>query len=272
MLVVLGFLVGTLGTLIGAGGGFVLVPVLLILYPLESPESITSVSLAVVFFNALSGSVAYAKMRRIDYRLGWLLALATVPGAIAGALTTDLIPRQVFNAIFGILILLLSFYLILHRERRERRNSPSSSERKGHITRTLVEKDGTIHHFSYNLKAGLSLSVVVGYASTLLGIGGGIIHVPILARIMDFPVHIATATSHFILAIMAFAGTIVHIARQTFSASAVNQTLLLGLGVLVGAQVGAWLSGRLRGEWIIRSLAFALALVGFRILWMTLRG
>jgi len=69
-LVPLGILIGTFGTLIGAGGGFLLAPVLLLAYPDESPEIITSISLAVVFLNALSGSVAYARMRRIDYRSG----------------------------------------------------------------------------------------------------------------------------------------------------------------------------------------------------------
>ena len=87
-LIPLGFVIGTYGTLIGAGGGFVLMPLLLVLYPEESPEVITGISLAVVFFNALSGSVAYAKMKRIDYRSGLLFSLATIPGAILGPLTT----------------------------------------------------------------------------------------------------------------------------------------------------------------------------------------
>lgn len=56
-----GFFIGGYGTLIVAGGGFVLVPLLLLLYPNESTETLTSISLAVVFFNALSGSVAYAR-------------------------------------------------------------------------------------------------------------------------------------------------------------------------------------------------------------------
>ena len=64
-LTLLGFVIGTYGTLIGAGGGFVLVPILLMLYPNESPEIITSISLAVVFFNAMSGSLAYSRMKRI---------------------------------------------------------------------------------------------------------------------------------------------------------------------------------------------------------------
>src|SRR5499427_7857457 len=82
-----GVLIGAFGTLIGAGGGFVLTPMLLLVYPHESPEIITSISLAVVFFNAFSGSVAYARMQRIDYKSGVLLALATLPGPVIGAQT-----------------------------------------------------------------------------------------------------------------------------------------------------------------------------------------
>jgi uncharacterized membrane protein YfcA len=89
-----GVLIGAFGTLIGAGGGFILTPILLLVYPHESPEIITSISLAVVFFNAFSGSVAYARMRRIDYRSGVLFALATIPGAVVGALTTTYMPRR----------------------------------------------------------------------------------------------------------------------------------------------------------------------------------
>ncbi len=267
-LIALGLVLGALGTLIGAGGGFILVPVLLVLYPHQTPETITSISLAVVFFNALSGSAAYARLGRIDYKSGLLLAIATVPGAIAGALTTDYIPRRAFNGIFGVLIIVAALYLIFHGD--EKRGA-KEARRKGHATRVIVEKNGATHTFSFNLRLGIVLSVFVGYASSLLGIGGGIIHVPVLVRLLNFPVHIATATSHFVLAIMALAGTIVHIANGSFSQSSVYETVLLGAGVLIGAQGGAWLSCRVHGVWIIRSLAVALGLVGIRILIMALR-
>ena len=112
-LVPVGFAVGVYGTLIGAGGGFVLMPVLLILYPKEAPNLLASISLAVVFLNALSGSVAYARMRRIDYRAGLLFAAAATPGAVAGAFTTSLVPRRLFDLIFGILMITGAVFLIL---------------------------------------------------------------------------------------------------------------------------------------------------------------
>jgi hypothetical protein len=80
-------------------------------------------------------------------------------------------------------------------------------------------------------------------------------------------VHIATATSHFVLAIMALAGTGVHIATGAF-VHGVWLTLFLGIGVIAGAQVGARWSSRIHGVWILRGLALALAMVGVRILFM----
>lgn len=266
-LIPLGFVLGAFGTLIGAGGGFILVPVLLLLYPHASPVTITSISLAVVFFNALSGSWAYARMRRIDYKSGLLFAAATIPGAIIGALTTDYIPRRLFDAVFGLLMIVAATYLFFHRigERK-----PIEERSKRHIARKVVETNGTVHVFSYDLRLGMWLSTFVGYVSSLLGIGGGIVHVPALVRLLNFPVHIATATSHFILVIMALTGTIVHIATGSFSQGGVHRTIYLALGVLLGAQVGAVFSARVHGMWIIRGLAVALIFVGIRILLMAL--
>jgi uncharacterized protein len=259
-----GILVGGLGTLIGVGGGFIMMPVLLLLYPQASPETITSISLAVIFFNALSGSWAYATMKRIDYKSGLVFAAATIPGAVLGALTSGYIPRRIFNIVFGLLMIALSIHLFFHRTARSR-----GEARGGQFTtRTITDKDGKVHTYSFNKRTGIILSVFVGYLSSMLGIGGGIIHVPALIRLLNFPVHIATATSHFILVIMALTGTIVHVANGSFSQGGVHQTILLAIGVIVGAQGGALLSQRVRGIWIVRGLAIALASVGVRILFL----
>lgn len=257
----LGFMVGAFGTLIGAGGGFILVPVLLLLYPDKSPETITGISLAVVFFNALSGSFAYSRMKRVDYKSGIIFAVATIPGSILGAYTTALIPRNLFNGIFGMLLLAASVFLML---KPEGGGSGEGRRSKHRITRSITDINGISSTFSYNPILGAAISVLVGYVSSLLGIGGGIIHVPVLVHVLDFPVHIATATSHFVLAVMSLSGTIVHIASGVLSTGAL-QTIALSAGVLFGAQLGARLSNRLRGIWIIRSLALALGLAGIRI-------
>ncbi|WP_353853008.1 sulfite exporter TauE/SafE family protein [Dehalobacter restrictus] len=263
-LIPLGFIVGTFGTLIGAGGGFILVPVLLLLYPEKSPETITSISLAVVFFNALSGTFAYRKMKRIDYKSGIIFSAATIPGSILGAFTTSYIPRNIFNGIFGVLLLIASVFLLV---RPKKDNEIDKEAPKGHILRNIIDAEGNKYSYSYNPVLGVLLSLIVGYVSSLLGIGGGIIHVPVLVHLLNYPVHIATATSHFILAVMSLSGSIVHLATGVLS-KGMWQTIALAIGVLFGAQLGARLSKYFHGVWIIRSLAIAIGLVGIRIIIM----
>jgi uncharacterized membrane protein YfcA len=262
-LVPLGFVLGAYGTLVGAGGAFILVPILLILYPQASPETITSISLAVVFFNTASGSIAYAGTKRIDYKSGIMLSLATVPGAVVGALLTPYIPRRVFDVLLGAVLVLAAAYMFS-------RPNPSSlpiGRGSAHRSRRyLVDLGGNAYEFSYNPVVGLALSFVVGFLSSLLGIGGGVIHVPMLIKLLGFPAHVATATSHFMLAIMSLAATLVHIGTGAF-AHGVQRTIVLSLGMIIGAQLGAILSGRLRGPLIVRGLAAALGLVGLRLLW-----
>jgi uncharacterized membrane protein YfcA len=248
--------------LIGAGGGFVLMPILLFMYPKETPEILTGISLAVVFFNAFSGSIAYGRMKRIDYKSGLIFSAATIPGAVLGVYTVSYINRTAFNIIFGILLIGISIYMFLNPSRKF--NSAVSSD-KHKSTRQLTDVQGNTHSYSFNIKTGIIISLFVGYLSSMLGIGGGIIHVPAMVSLLGFPVHIATATSHFVLAIMALAGTIVHIINGSISGSYLI-IIAIAVGALAGAQIGAKLSNKIHGVWIIRGLAVALGLVGLRII------
>jgi uncharacterized membrane protein YfcA len=238
LLVGIGFAVGAFGTLIGAGGGFILTPILLLLYPHDSPKTITAVSLAVVFFNAASGSAAYARQRRIDYRSGVVFALATVPGAIGGALLVGDVSRHAFDAIMGGVLAGLAVWLLAG----ERWPLPIPEDR---------------------VRRGALYSLGVGFLSSFLGIGGGVIHVPLLVRALGFPMHLATATSHFVLTVMAGAGTVTHIVNGSFHhGHGWRRTAALSVGVVVGAQLGARVSLRLRGaviQWLLGAALLALA-------------
>jgi uncharacterized membrane protein YfcA len=267
----LGLLIGSFGTLIGAGGGFLLVPILLLVYPNENAELITSISLAVVFFNALSGSWAYNRMKRVDYKSGILFAVATIPGAILGAISTSYVPRRAFDLLFGMIMIAAAVFLWLsakddHSDVNTRSLRTHSAANSAHLTvRDLVDADGVRYHYAFNPVLGILLSVFVGFLSSLLGVGGGFIHVPALTRLLNFPVHISTATSHFVLAVMALTGTLVHLANGVF-AHGVRRTVFLAVGVVLGAQVGARLSNQVGGKWIIRGLAVALFFVGTRLI------
>lgn len=264
-LVGMGIGAGAFGTLIGAGGGFVLMPLLMLLYPADTPETLTSISLAAVFFNALSGTEAYAHARRIDYRSALLFLAATLPGAVLGALNTSALPRRSFDILFAAAMLAVSAFLALRKPGQDApAGQPQVQARPGGCVRTITDAHGQSWTYAFNPWLGVAISLLVGYASSFLGIGGGIIHVPLMVAVLGFPVHVATATSHFILAGMAFAGTMTHVFTGAFAHGA-HRTAALAIGVALGAQLGARLSDRVGGTLIVRLLAGALALLGVRV-------
>lgn len=263
--IVFGFLVGAYGTMVGAGGGFLMVPALLLLYH-AAPAQAAGTSLTVIFFNAASGSVSYARQRRIDYRTGLSFALATLPGAVTGAYLSRYFSGRAFSLAFGILLLAIAVLLIwrptARRSDAQAHAAASPRSRWQHVRR-IMDASGELHVYRYNWVVGLGLSFCVGFLSSILGIGGGIIHVPAMIHLLGFPPHLATATSHFILAISAGVGAGTHIALGHVLA---GPAILMAIGVTGGAQVGAMLAQRMHGTRIIRLLAIALIVVAGRLL------
>lgn len=255
--------VGAFGTLVGTGGGFILVPVLLLLYPDEDPERLTAISLLVVCLNAVSGSVAYGRQRRIDYRSAAWFAAGTLPGAVAGALLVGYIPRRAFDALFAGVLITLGVLLMLRSQSNAIRNPVTG---RGVVRRMITDRAGNTFVYSFQVWKGVAISGGVGFISTLLGIGGGVVHVPVMTTVLHFPVHIATATSQLVLAVMTAEGTGVHIATGALGwNSDLGTAALLSAGAIPGAQVGALAARRMRGGIIIRVLAGALVVVGGRL-------
>jgi uncharacterized membrane protein YfcA len=251
--------IGILGTLIGAGGGFLIVPLLVVLEPAWTTDQITACSLAVVTANATTGALSYWRQGRVDPFAFPLYTLAAIPGSIAGAYATAYVSRAVFDPVFGVVLLGIAVWLF---------RAPGGSdegERTGWFDRVLVDRSGRRYEWSFDPRLGFVGSVLVGFLSSVLGIGGGIIHVPLLATVLGFPAHVATATSHAVLAVTAGIATVVHIVHGDFRTTWPIVAAGAG-GAVVGAPFGALLAPRVRGAIILRVLAVALAFVGARLL------
>ena len=104
MLPLIGAAVAAMGTLVGLGGGFVLVPLLLFMFPDESPAVISSISLTVVFLNAVSATVSHYRERRIDFKTAALLAVGGIPAAAIGAIAASRVTRDAFEVYMGIVL------------------------------------------------------------------------------------------------------------------------------------------------------------------------
>src|SRR5262249_20739425 len=154
----LGASVGAVGTLIGAGGGFILMPVLLVLYPEEIPEILTSISLAVVFANATAGTIAYARMKRVDHRSALVFAAGAAPGAVRGASARQAARRGRWGGVCGALGVRGA------PSRSGRRKGPARARpgaRRGRGRRGLGGREGPRHAWSFRPGVGIVLSAFV---------------------------------------------------------------------------------------------------------------
>jgi uncharacterized protein len=255
--VLLGLLIGAFGTFIGAGGGFLLVPVLLLAYHF-APADAVGTSLALVFLNAFSGSIAYLRQGRVDLGLGWKFAAATIPGAVGGAYLARALSSRSFSIAFGVLLVAIAVVLF---------SGKSVPPSRGARTHEIMDASGETHAYTVDVWKGVALSLLVGSLSSVFGIGGGIIHVPFLIVALRLPVHIATATSHFVLSISTLVGAVTFL---LFGHLDLSLVALMGIGILVGAQAGARASTRASPAVIRRLLAGSLSLVGLRMIFHVL--
>ncbi len=247
---VLGFLAGTIGALIGAGGGFIAVPILLIVLPDEPPGIITGMSQSMVLMTSLSSTIAYARQKRIEYRWSAVMAVTGLFGMAFGAYIVETLTRGAFETIFGIAALLLMGYLLIR------------PIRGRGAARTLEQAEAA--RVPMTRRRGVMLAVVglaTGTLGGLLGVGGGIAMVPIIVQAFVFPAHLATATSQLVILATSPAAIAMHVVSAPLLEQIVP-IMLLGVGAIVGAQVGARVSRKVSAPWIVRILALGLGIVG----------
>ena len=258
----LGLSVGAVGAMVGVGGGFLIVPALLFLYPDATPAQVTSISLTAVFFNALSASVGYRRKRTQDFRTALILIAIAAPAAISGAFITRVIDRAPFETIFGAALVLGAFYL-LARSALERR--PSEPSRTGR-SRVIVQRDGERFEYRVNEPLAASVAPFAGFFAGFFGIGGGIVNVPFMIIALRIPARVAAATSQVELTVASAAALAVHLAADVGESDRWALAGIVGLGTLLGAQVGVRLASRVSARLVLGILGAGLLFAGARLL------
>lgn len=257
----LGTAVGTVGALLGLGGGFILVP-LFMLTMLASDGSATfttvqqvvGTSLFVVLCNALSGTWAYMRQRRICMSVAVAFALATVPGAFLGGYISQWFSGASFSITFGVTMLLLGIFMVV-KSRGKRANAQAD---------TFDPNNNSV-----NMPLGVGCSFLVGFISSILGIGGGIIHVPMMVFLLGIPPQIAVATSTFVLMVSALVG----VASHAWLGHIVwAPAIMIGLGAVIGAQIGAKIAGKSRPRYLVLALATIMFALGCQFIYSGLTG
>ena len=214
-LIALGFAAGVLGSMIGLGGGIIVVPVLTFFG--FSPTLSASSSLFAAFSNAVASTISYSKQKRIEFSLGLKLGLLTIPGTILGAYVSSNIAPEIFKILFGFVLISSAIYIFFRKK---------------------IE-DKKVNFSKQMLIFSIGASFFAGIISAFFGIGGGIIFVPLMVAGMGMAMKKAAPTSQLILLFASFSGIVVHtiLGHSDFLFAG-----LLALGSFMGGLVGARLS------------------------------
>lgn len=266
-LLIIGIIAASFGSLVGLGGGIIIVPALIYLEPLVLHQGITTsvavgTSLFVLIITALSATLTYVKEKRVDFKTGWLFFITSGPGAILGAsLTRTLDPSQ-FQLWFGSFMLLIAAMMIA-------KPFMKPMEIRWKYQKTYIDQQGVSHVYGYHLIPVLAMGLMVGLVSGLFGIGGGSLFVPLMVLFFAFPAHVATATSMFVIFLSSITGSTTHIWAGDISWFSV---LFLAPGAWIGGKLGAQLALRLSSEKLLWILRATLLLLAFKMIWEGLSG
>ena len=260
ILLIIGFIAGAYGIMVGAGGGFIFVPALLILLHL-SPEAAAGTGLVVVFINSVSGIYGYVRQKRIDYKMGLLLALGATPGTFLGIWLTNMASAKSFNLIFALMLVALGIFLIIKKTPQEK---ASMDESQDEIAAAIDRKVSPDMVKSSKMAVSLVLiGVLLGIVSSFFGIGGGWLLVPLLVYLIRLHPHYATAVSIFSLCLYSTIGVIIHIFQGNIDWAA---AIWGSIGIFFGAQLGVFISNKISGKRIIQMLAVILIVVGVKLM------
>ena len=248
LLIVFGFFIGILASMTGVGGGVFIVPILTFFYEFTPLSSATGTSLTAIIFTAIASTINYARQKRIYYKTGLLLAITAAPGAYFGGWVAKITKEQVLGIVCGIFLILVAVRMIF-----------SLAKKKNAEKNVSVKKDMELISSDKTIIIGVALGFFGGFASGLLGIGGGTLIVPIMTFALGMPIHLATATSMFTMIFTATSG-----AMEYYQAGLVNLpiALLFAAGTVMGAQIGAFTSGKISSKNLAMLLSIMLIVAG----------
>ncbi|MFB0501629.1 MAG: sulfite exporter TauE/SafE family protein [Candidatus Bathyarchaeia archaeon] len=261
---VLGFLISIPSSMVGLAGGFLFVPLLILVFGLPA-QNAAAISLVAICGTTFSATVGYVRQGRVDYKLGLLYDVLDIPGVILGAFLTTVLSSDILRGIYGFFILFISLLLIRPRgivsstdRKRSRRSNWRGWKRK--ITEssgeTLVEY--TIRSPGLALVSSLAGGVITGLA----GLGGGITDTSTMI-LLGVPPPIAAASSEFAMAVTNGVGVVAHgLLRNILIEFALPMTI----GTVIGAQIGCSLAKRVGANTLRKALTIIAFFSGLRLI------
>ncbi|MHB8682393.1 MAG: sulfite exporter TauE/SafE family protein [Acidimicrobiales bacterium] len=233
-----GLVAGSLGALLGLGGGFIVVPALTLVFGVNIRLAIGA-SIVTVIATSSGAAVAYVREHLANMRIGMFLELATTTGAVTGAFLGSILVPRVLYAIFAVALAQSALAVARRRRLEDRPPLPPDAlaDKLGlHSSYPDQARGRVVEYRVARTKLGFALMYVAGTVSGLLGVGSGTLKVPAMDLAMGLPMKVSTATSNFMIGVTAAASAGVYFARGDVDPLV---TAPVAVGVLVGAIGGS---------------------------------
>jgi uncharacterized membrane protein YfcA len=269
---------GVFGSLLGLGGGILIVPLLTIGFGLDLRAAV-GVSLVCVIMTSSAAAGVYLERHVANLRLGMTLELFTAIGALVGGSIAFLLDERLLSVLFAGLLLYVAFTMARARSAASPTSAaatpgdasglaatadagalpPAPTGQRAAILADLSGPDYAVR----NLGRGIAGSAGAGVTSALLGIGGGIIKVPLMHLAMGVPLRVATATSNLMIGITAAASAVIYLLRGEIDPYVAGPT---AIGVFIGASVGSRIAPRINVRWLRLAFVVVLAFTAVQML------
>lgn len=270
ILIIIGLLSAIIGSIVGIGGGIIIVPTLIffgitqgILHHI-TPQTAIGTSSIILIATGLSSTLGYLKVKQVDIRNGLILIIGILPGAFIGAYLSRFLTMHSFNLYFGLFLILVSILLMIRYK-----IPPLKLCQKPKYMKTYIDGRGERHVYGVAPVIAVVAAFIIGLTSGLFGIGGGVLMTPFLLIVFRFPPHVAVGTSMMIIFFSSVAGSIGHVIQGHVVWS---YGLILILSSYIGAQIGVKVNKTIKSDMVVLILRIVMLLLGLYLILQSFSG
>lgn len=270
LLILLGVTSAVIGSIVGIGGGIIIVPALIYLgmdaglLDGITPQKAIGTSTVILISTGLSASIGYLKAKQADWRSGLLFLIGIVPGALIGAYLSQYLTLKSFNLYFGIFLIFISIVLMIRNKVK-----PIKLFQNPEHMRQFTDIKGDTYHYSISPLPAVIATFFVGMLTGLFGIGGGALMTPLMIIIFRFPPHIAVGTSMLMIFFSSLTGAVSHIAQGNVMW---HYAVILIVSSYIGAKIGVQINKRIKSDTVILLLRLTMMLLGIYLIIKSMKG
>ncbi|QLK85589.1 sulfite exporter TauE/SafE family protein [Staphylococcus sp. 17KM0847] len=264
ILILIGFLSAVIGSIVGIGGGIIIVPTLIYfgmtLGILEgiTPQTAIGTSSIILIVTGFSSTLGYLKVKQVDVKNGMIFLVGIIPGALIGAYLSRYLTLHSFNLYFGIFLIIVAMLLMVRHK-----IPPIQSFQKEQYMKSFTDLHGQEYHYSVVPSTAMLSSFLIGITSGLFGIGGGALMTPLMLLVFRFPPHVAVGTSMMMIFFSSITSSVGHV---VLGHVVWGYSIILIIASWIGARLGVKINKTVQSDTVVLILRIVMLVLGIYLI------